>query len=308
MSVTKEIKFNTDIIVSSPLAFPLVLLSLTIVLLSSSALLVNYIFFKYPGNSYFPDHMPVLCLIIGLIYLGLNLTYESGSKIRCRVTELLYFFGVMSLIALATEAVQFTPFTPIDSYLLKVEAFYHVDMNSILAWTTAHARFKYLLACIYDGLVYQMTFLPLILIILGRLSTVREYYFLMLLTVIIGFIFYYFFPTTAPASVINNPLFYSSQLATGIKFNQIHNYIIPTTIDGGLIALPSYHVIWAILSVYTLKEWPILCVSLGLVNLLLIASCVLLGWHYAIDVMGGLLVVGLSFCALQRVKKSKADG
>jgi hypothetical protein len=282
-----------------PLSFPLMLLAVIILLLSSAAFLVNYLIFQYPGNFYFPEHMFSLCLIMVLIYLGLTLTFKPEAKIRRRGSEFLYFFCVMSLIALATEAVQFTPFPTIDKHLLAIERFFHIDANYILHWTSAHPLFKELLAHVYDGLVLQMSFIPVILIICGRLVVVREYYFLLLLTTILGFGFYYFFPTTAPASVIDSRLFNVSQLATGLKFHQIHNHVSPTTIDGGLIALPSFHVIWALLCVYMLKEWPLACFLLVLNNVLLIASCVLLGWHFFVDIIGGFIVVTLSLLVLR---------
>ncbi|HAT8115747.1 TPA: PAP2 family protein, partial [Legionella pneumophila] len=165
-----------------------------------------------------------------------------------------------------------------------------------------YQHFKYLLAVIYDTLPYQMSIIPLCVIVSGRFYILKDYYFLLLCTTLMGFSYYYFFPTTAPASELQSSLFAPEQIATGLKFHQIHNHIQPTTIEGGLIALPSFHTIWAILCVYLIKDWFIPCLLLSIINVLLILSCVLLGWHYPIDILAAIILVGLSYYLLTVIK------
>lgn len=267
--------------------------------LSLIVLLINYFFYKYPGNTFFPDGIPLLVITLILFSIGSNLCFSKGSKIRQIGPELLYFVTVMSLIALASNAVQLTPFPPIDKHIVALERHLHIHMESILAWTNNHLEFRNLLARIYDSLDYQMSILPLLIIITCRFHLIREYYFLLLCTTLIGFGFYYFFPTTAPASIINSPFFFPEQVDTSLKFRQIHHHINPTTNEGGLIALPSFHVIWAILCVNLLREWMIPCILLIVINLLLIASCVLLGWHYLTDIVGAFIVLSISYAFLR---------
>ncbi|MGL5741085.1 MAG: phosphatase PAP2 family protein [Legionella sp.] len=208
----------------------------------------------------------------------------------------------MSLIAFTTNAVQLTPFPTIDRSIITLEKYFHINMKAILIWTNDHPQLKYVLGVIYDILTLQMTILPLLIIVTCRFHLIREYYFHLLCTTLIGFGFYYFFPTTAPASVIHSSLFSPEQLDTGIKFRQIHHYIHPSTIDGGLIAFPSFHTIWAILCVNLLREWIVSCVLLLINNLLLIASCVLLGWHYLSDIIGAFILLFISYCLLKYLR------
>ncbi|HHT0591906.1 TPA: phosphatase PAP2 family protein [Legionella anisa] len=282
----------------------IIFLSGLILAFSSIIFLINYFFYQYPGNNYFPENIPFLALVLILLNLGLHLYFPQDNKIRQVGRELIYYFAIMSVIALATNAVQLTPFPIIDPFIVMFEENYmNVYMESIVSWTHNHPQFKYLLGVIYDSLPYQMSILPVLIIITCRFHLIREYYFYMLCTVLIGFGFYYFFPTVAPASVTNSPFFLPEQIATGFKFNQIHNHINPTTNEGGLIALPSFHVIWAILCVNLLREWTIPCILLSIINLFLIASCVLLGWHYLIDVIGGFIVLYISYCFLKHCTK-----
>ncbi|PWY55329.1 hypothetical protein DGG96_12745 [Legionella qingyii] len=277
----------------------IIILSGLVLALSSIVFSINHFFYKYPSNNYFPEGIPFLALVLILINLGLVLYFPKGDKLRQVGRELIYFFLVMCLIAIATNAVQLTPFPIIDPLINTIEEHMDIHMEAILAWTHNHPQFKYILGVIYDSLTYQMSILPLLVIFTCRFHLIREYYFYMLSTVLIGFAFYYFFPTTAPASIINSPFFSPEQIDTGLKFKQIHHYINPTTNEGGLIALPSFHAIWAILCVNLLREWPIPCILLFIINLLLIASCVLLGWHYLIDIIGGFIVLLLSYYSLK---------
>ncbi|MCL9685588.1 phosphatase PAP2 family protein [Legionella maioricensis] len=278
--------------------FSLPFLSGLILFLSIIALLVNYFIYQFPGNNFFPDDMTLLTIIIIITNMGLILLFGKNSRASNSGLEFFYFFIIMSVVAFATNAVQLTPFPTIDKKIISLEELLGINVSSIMIWTKEHSNLKTLLGIIYDSLPYQMSILPLIVIATGRFYLLKEYYFLLLITTLLGFSFYYFFPTSAPASIINSPYFSSAQMATGLKFYQIHHYIIPTTNEGGLIALPSFHTIWALLCVYLLKEWPIPCVLLLIINLLLMASCVLLGWHYVIDIIGAIILVATSYYLL----------
>jgi hypothetical protein len=237
--------------------------------------------------------------------LGLIVFFGKDSEANQYGLELLHLYGIMSLIAIASNAIQLTPFAPIDTQIMNFESHFHINIPSILEWTHTHSLVKKILSAAYDSLPYQMSILPLCVIMSGRFHLLREYYFLMLLTTLLGYTFYYFFPTTAPASVISSALFGPEQLATGLKFTQIHSHILPTTNQGGLIALPSFHVIWALLCIYLVKDWYYIRTGFVIINSALILSCILLGWHYPTDVIAGLFIVGFSYCCLNYCKNGK---
>ncbi len=252
----------------------LFVLAVLLALLSSIAQLINHLVYHFPGNNYFPPQFPGLALIIFLIYYGLRLYFGKSHLYTARGLELIYLFMTMSLIAFASNAIQLTPFPPIDTSLNAFEQKLGINLLQWMHWTTEYPYFYKLLNLIYASLAYQMCFIPLIILFMGKFYLLRDYYLLLIFTALIGFTCYYLFPTTAPASVLVSPLFSPYQLATGIKFNQIHHHIMPTTIEGGLIALPSFHTIWALLCIYLVKEWCYLRILMIAINSLLIAACV----------------------------------
>jgi membrane-associated phospholipid phosphatase len=265
-----------------------------ILFLSLTAFLINVIFYHYPGNNYFPPDTPYIAAILLIIYIGFSIQVGSTSQPTKIAKEIIILFVLMSILAILTNAVQYTPFYPIDHKIILFEQSLHINLNAIIAWTNGYPAIKKGLVVIYDSLTMQLTYIPLLIIITNQKQKIREFYFLMLVSALIGFIFYYFFPTTAPASVVESSFFSEAQKATSLKFFQLHQHISPSTLDGGLIAFPSFHVIWAWLCLYLLRDWPILFFPVGLLNLTLLLSCVLLGWHYPMDIFGGLLVVGIA--------------
>ncbi len=280
-------------------------LAFVIFLLSTVAFVVNRVAFHFPGNNYYPPGSLHIGFILALSLAGVRLLWEKDSMFSRLILELNYFFWVLAIITLATNAVQYTPFPPIDTFLISIEKRLSINMAKIVAWTANHPSLRKLLVFSYDSLVYQMAYVPLLFILTRRYDSLHEFYCLLLLSVLIGFLFYYFFPTVAPASMVKSPYFSIFQHATGIKFDEIHQYIPPSTLEGGLIAMPSFHAIWAWLCLYLVRQFYLLAFLLLPLNVLLTASCVLLGWHYVLDLMGSLIVIILTFSIYRSLKKSK---
>lgn len=257
-------------------------------------LAINSYYFHFQGNDYLPEGVLQAGLSLYLVNIGLRCFLHKNHYCCELAKSILLIFSLMILVALLTNAVQLTPFPPIDKNLLIFEQKLHINLPALIAWTKSHLSMQKLLALIYDSLAIQMSVLPLAMAIFGKFEELKTYCSLMLISALIGFGFYYFFPTTAPASVIDIPLFSADQYATGIKFNEIHHHLLPSTMEGGLISLPSFHAIWAWLCLYLVRSWTVVFYCLLPINVLLVASCVLLGWHYLLDIVAAGLVVYLS--------------
>jgi hypothetical protein len=283
----------------------IVYVGILVFLLSTTAHFINLIATHYPGNNYFPPEATLGLLVLIIVYLGLTVLFGKNSYWTIIGLEFFFFFLVMALILFATNAIQYTPFPPIDLRILPMDMSLHIHLSSLLSWVAEKPLFKILLEAIYNSLTYQLLFIPLLVIATKGLGDIREYYFLLLISTLIGFTFYYFFPTTAPASILNSPFFSEEQQATGLKFSQIHDYIPPSTMEGGMISLPSFHVIWAWFSLYLVRGWLVGFLILLPINGLLMASCLLLGWHYAIDILGAFLVIVLSHAWCWKLQKQR---
>jgi PAP2 superfamily len=67
--------------------------------------------------------------------------------------------------------------------------------------------------------------------------------------------------------------------------------------DAGIMCFPSFHVIWAVLSARGLWGFRCLRVPVSLLAGLISVSTMTTGWHYFVDVLGGLVVAEVSILA-----------
>ncbi|MFY7697588.1 MAG: phosphatase PAP2 family protein [Legionella sp.] len=263
--------------------------------LSLTAFSVNSMMYHYQGNNYFPPGMLLISVNFVLIYIGAYLFWGEDSKPTRIVKEICIWIVILSTLTIATNAIQLTPFKPIDKYLSVFEHSIGLISNEkIISWTYSHPTLKHFLQLAYHSLPLQMCIIPLLVIIMTRFDLIREYYLLLMISAAIGFTVYYFYPTNAPASLSNSLYYTVEQKATALKYYQIHHHRAPTTLAGGMIAFPSFHVIWAWFCLYLVREWWIAAAILLPINITLVMSCVLLGWHHCIDIVGSMIIIVIS--------------
>lgn len=253
--------------------------------------LLNISCFKYPGANYFIPVFIEFFLFVGFTYLGLLILLGENSFFTRRVRQLLLFAIIANIYTFATSAVQFTPFTPIDDKIIGLEAYFYINYAVIVEWTRTHLLVEAIMDAAYMSIAPTLVGIPFLLIVVGYTKYLKRYFFMMLSTCIIGFTIYFLLPTMAPASIINSEYFPLSQVATGFKFWQLHNYVVPTTYDGGMISLPSFHVIWSWCTLSLLKGLKVAYRIFFINHVLLVISCVLLGWHYITDIIASYIII-----------------
>lgn len=261
---------------------------------SIMAFMVNYLIYEFPGNNYF-FYTPIINLAVLLLSFT-ALSYKLGLTIvsqEAAIEYCIYIIFVM-ILTFSSNAIQYTPFNPIDHHIIALEQWLHLNGQAYMSWLYHQGTLQHNFEYLYQLTGLELLALPIAAILLKKYSYLYEYYFLMLVAALLGYVFYYFFPTTGPASMFHLPYFSEEQLATGLKFREIHQYKQPSTMAGGMIAMPSYHVIWSCLIAYCMRFQPIVCAIVVVINTLIIASCVLLGWHYLLDIVGSFLTIILA--------------
>ena len=278
----------------TPLTGSIQIVAIVLLFFSIIVLSVNGLVYEFPGNNYL-FYKPVSSLVV--LFLSFTaLTHQLGVPVINKEAAVEYFIyiGFIMLLTFSANAIQYTPFEPIDRHIIALEQWLHLNGPAYITWLHQHAILHQHFEYIYPMINLELLALPVAGILLKKYDYLYEYYFLMLISVSLGYAFYYFFPTTGPASMFHLPYFTEEQLATGLKFQQIHHYTQPSTMAGGMIAMPSYHVIWCCLTAYFARFQPILCAIVVIINTLIILSCVLLGWHYVLDIIGSFITVGLA--------------
>lgn len=289
--------------------YALFYLIITILLTAFTFILVNTLDFHYPSgislgnqqidwqslNLFFWNAIgPSLAFLFYGIYI--RETYPHAATF-------LWGTGFLPLCLLTSMiiggAIQTTPFSPIDLSLVKIDHFFGINTPLLMAWTHAHPRLHHLLTDVYYSLALELFAVPILLTILCQRKPLTLFYLAQLSCILIGTCLYYFFPTMAPSGVLHSPYFTAAQKGTSLHFYELHHYL-KNTVDqakSGLIAFPSFHVIWAILLTNALRSIKPLFYPAIIWNSILIVSTVLLGWHYFADVVGGVVIacVGILF-------------
>jgi hypothetical protein len=257
---------------------------------------VNAAVFRYVGCGYFPRlfaPLPIaagMCAWVGCVGRG-----------RARETELLVDLSLYALVTVAmaalTTGAQYTPFHPIDASLARWDAALGVDGPAILHWTASHPRLRYFLASCYESTDLQLALAPFAAALAPDRRRRRVLIHAMTYSLLAGMLFYYFFPSSGPAGVYTSPDFLPIQRWTSQKFALVHSFQAGATIAGGMVAFPSFHVVWSALIVDAARArrwlfWPALAL-----NAIVIASTLLLGWHFLVDVFAGLALAAASVAA-----------
>lgn len=264
-------------------------------LLGSSLIMINQMTHHYLGIIYFTASWQRAMLPL-ILLSGAVLYFHDIIHPRASLTLFIFSIYVLSLCIglILTQGIETTPFSTIDSYLAHVDQLFDFNQIALINMTYHHDWLSTLFIWGYDSLIPELIILPLLLALLLEERDTKVFLIAMLISYPIGTLLFYFFPTTAPASIMHSPHFQFEQYDTYIKFYEMHHYLHLTTSEGGLVAFPSFHVIWGIFLIYLTrhKRWffyPIL-----IWNVIMIISTLTLGWHYLTDVISGIIISGLS--------------
>jgi membrane-associated phospholipid phosphatase len=96
--------------------------------------------------------------------------------------------------------------------------------------------------------------------------------------------YYHFLPTQSQLEACEVPLLTLRLPGTYVLGSQ----------EAGVVCFPSFHVVWAILFAVALWGFRSLRIPTALVSGMVILSTVTTGWHYFVDVLGGILLAIIS--------------
>jgi membrane-associated phospholipid phosphatase len=243
------------------------------------------------GNLLFDGVVLILCVI--MFTYGIYIQQENPRGAT-------FIWGLSSIILTALNNVAFvngvalTPFHPIDQVLLNADLAFGLNTLTLLQWMHQEPFLRKVMWFSYQTLVIELFCIPFVLAALNARQALRVFLNAVLFSSFIGGMIYYFFPTIAPAGILHSPYFIQDQKNVGMHFYQLHHYLKITALNGGLIAFPSFHVVWAVLLTYATYQYKIIFYPLMVFNALLIVSTVVLGWHYGVDVIAGAIVAVMS--------------
>lgn len=249
---------------------------------------VNAAFFHYTGISYFPRECWWMAFVaLDLAVVG-HFARERAPYAAFVSTSLAFYALIAAVMGVLTTGIQYTPFPRIDHALARADAALGWDTVAVLEFVAARPRLRWFLNGCYNSTELQLVLAPLVAAWAHDKRRLRVLLYGTVYSSFAGSLFYYFFPSSGPAGVFTSEHFMQVQRLTHLKFEQVHTFQPVTTLLGGLIAFPSFHVAWSGLVTYAALPYRRLFLFACALNALVVASTVLLGWHYLVDVPAGI--------------------
>ena len=265
--------------------------------------LVNTWRFHYTGISYFPRECWWLAFVALDFAVFGHWVRERSPQASFIARNLAFYALTAAAMGVLTTGIQYSPFARIDASLAGWDRRIGWDTVAALRWIAGRPNGREVLNWFYGSTEFQLVLAPFIPALAGDRRRLRTFLYAIVYSSFAGSLFYYFLPSSGPAGIFQSPDFLPVQRLTHWKYEQVHQALPVTTLLGGLIAFPSFHVIWSVLATYAALPRRPLFWALAAFNAVVIASTVLLGWHYLVDVPAGILLA--LFCLFAGVETDR---
>jgi len=235
--------------------------------------------------------------------------YNQNPKIKNALAccTLLIIFSLCTLVfdyfVISTNAPN------IDSWLSTVDRFFGFDWPNVILWAQRKPIFSLILIFAYSSFMPQASVVIIHLSFTGRLRQLTEFNTIFIITNLITIIFSGFFPAAGPGK------YYQGLVHVDLSgISQLEPLRDGTlrTIDlahlQGLVSIPSFHTIMAILLTYSMRHTKMRWIFL-ILNITMLVSIPICGEHYLTDMIGGvitvaLVIAGWNFVAYMRDRAS----
>lgn len=187
-----------------------------------------------------------------------------------------------------------------DDSFFAFDRLFGFDGHAIVLWA-GHNALGAILNKTYGWLYTYLEIAVVIPALLGRRESVR---FLLANTMalVIGIVMLGLLPAIGPWIPGHWPVA-GYQIAEQKQIMALRTdrvYMFSLFLDGaGIIAFPSFHVIWAVFSASALWGFRWLRIPLAIFSTMIVLSTLTTGWHYLADVVAGLVVAALCLWAAE---------
>jgi len=189
-----------------------------------------------------------------------------------------------------------------DEWMVRMDALMGFHVPSIVEWSRSHPLVYRFFDMSYNSVLLSTL---LALVVLGFSSDTRrlqDFVLHFMLGGLITTIIFFILPAEAPEGHFSyQPTVAQQRFLDHFYALRAGNFPV-VSMDNleGLITFPSFHTTWAILVAYAFRHYRWLFAPMVVLNAAVVAATVILGWHYAIDAVGGILVAATSI-ALARI-------
>lgn len=192
-----------------------------------------------------------------------------------------------------------------DRWLMRLDHSMGVHLPAIVEWMSEHPSLRRVFGFAYAS-VLPSTLLALIVLGFDRnVQRLREFVFHFMLAGLLTTLVFFVLPAAGPFASYGYEMRPDQQRFLE-HFQQLRDGRFPVVSMSnleGLITFPSFHTSWAVLLIIAFRHYRWLFVPMAVVNVGVVLSTMTTGWHYASDVVGGLLIVAASWAITRCVMR-----
>ena len=204
-------------------------------------------------------------------------------------------------LVVAALVAQAAPTAVAHDYPLRDELWRNIDMHmgisvpAIMAFTASHPLLESLLTFSYYWMLHPILLAAIFLpAILGKRVAAQRFILVNAIAFVLALPCMLLLPAIGPWVAWNFPP-NVAQRACELSIQSLrHGTMSGADSFGGIICFPSFHVFWAVVSAHALQPFRVLRYPAIVVAALITVSTVTTGWHYGIDVIAGLFLVGVT--------------
>jgi PAP2 superfamily len=246
----------------------------------------------------------IYCLVIAAMLLPLPAYwYEKGrADLLDSALTLLWALLVRLIIPILVQSGARLRMPLQDSFFGRADEHLGVSVPAIMAWT-AHHWLGSVLNRSYAWVVILLPLAVLLPVLAGRLKYAKEFLVANLISFAIGIPLFALLPAIGPWRYFHIP---PTQAQTAFCEAPLLAMRLPGTYvlgsqEAGVVCFPSFHVVWAILFAAALWGFRSLRIPIALVTGMVILSTMTTGWHYFVDVLGGIILAIISIVVAKRL-------
>jgi len=187
-----------------------------------------------------------------------------------------------------------------DSLFASIDTALGVHVPILIAWAQNH-HIAATLEAAYNLLKPLLLFAAVVPALAGKRESAKEFLMANVVAFAIVIPLFAFLPGIGPWDyyhlVPNSHQVICQSEIFNLRLAGIYKY---SSQEARIICFPSFHVIWAVLSVRALWVFRPLRIPVGVLAAVIIVSTMTTGWHYFSDVLGGLVVAAIAILAANR--------
>jgi len=246
----------------------------------------------------------IISLVLSAMLLPLPAYwYEKGRAdlLDCALT-LLWSLLIKLIIPILVQVAVRLRMPLQDSFFGRSDEHLGVSVPAIMAWANHH----WLGSMLNKSYAWVVILLPLAVLLpmlAGKLKYAKEFLAANLISFAIGIPLFALLPAIGPWHYFHFP---PSEAQTTfceaplLAMRLAGTYVLGSQ-EAGVVCFPSFHVAWAIFFAAALWGFRWLRIPVAVVSGMVILSTMTTGWHYFVDVLGGILLAVISIVLAKRL-------